>query len=235
MNMSVRPIAVLGSLLLAAFTSAPAWADESHAPPMLTPSAAADITLACPEAQNAADALVNGITLAQANAALPVLTRCATEPRFAALRWKNMYAAVGVAAVQLSQAILTNDSALFKHVAELTGGARAVSPASDAAIRSWIDIPDAFDPVKHVASAYSDRCGGHLVSNVAYLNVVARSGSAWIATPRTVPATCLAYVPYLPYGAVGSAGSGLLIFARPATAPDEVQPGPGIGRFTSNL
>jgi hypothetical protein len=178
------------------------------------------------------------ITLAQANASLPVLTRCATEPRFSALRWKNMYAAVGMAAVQLSQAILTNDPALLKQVAELTSGARAVIPASDAAIRSWSDIPDAFDPVKHVASAYSDRCGGHLVANVAYLNVVARSGSAWIATPRTVPANCLAYVPYGavgPYGTYGSAGSGFVVFARPASAPDEVQPGPGTGRFTSAL
>jgi len=221
---------VIGSLLLTALPVVPALADEPHAPPVLTPSAAADIALACPEARDAADALVKGITLAQANAALPVLTRCATQVRFAELRWKNMYAAVGVAAVQLSQAILTNDPALFRQVADLTNEARATSPASDAAIRSWTDIPDAFDPSKHVASNYTDRCGGNLLPNVAYLNVAARTGTAWISSPRVVPAACPGYVPY---AASGPLGSPLVIFPRPAAAPDEMQPGTAAGPFTN--
>jgi hypothetical protein len=211
-------------------TIAPALADDPHAPPMLTPSAAADIALACPEAKGSADALVLGITLAQANAALPLLMHCATEVRFAELRWKNMYAAVGVAAVQLSQATLTNDSALFRHVADLTNGTRAVSPASDAVIRSWTAIPDAYDASKQLASDYSDRCGGNLVSNVAYLNVAARTGSAWISSPRAVPATCPAYVPFATAGPIGN---GFVLFPRPASAPDEMQPGTATGPFNS--
>jgi hypothetical protein len=91
--MRSRLLVVVASLLITGtpvLTAAPAAADEQHAPPMLTPSAAADIALACPEAGNAADALVLGITLVQANAALPLLMHCATEVRFAELRWKNM-------------------------------------------------------------------------------------------------------------------------------------------------
>jgi hypothetical protein len=223
---------MVGSLLIATMTVAPALADEQHAPPMLTPSAAADIALACPEAGNAATALVKGVTLVQANAALPLLTRCATQVRFADLRWKNMYAAVGVAAAQLSQAILTNDSALFKRVADFTMEARAVSHASDAAIRSWTDIPDVFDASKQTALSYPDHCGASLVSNVAYLNVVARTGSAWITTPRATPTSCRGYVPYAPPGSLGTT---FVIFPRPPNAPDEMPLGGGSqsGVFTN--
>jgi hypothetical protein len=105
---------VIGSLLVAALSVTPALADESHAPPLLTPSAAADIALACPEVQGSINALVSGATLSQATASIQRLARCAGAPRLPSVRWKNAYATVGLAAAELSRAILTHDTALFQ-------------------------------------------------------------------------------------------------------------------------
>jgi hypothetical protein len=179
---------------MTAMTVAPALADEPHAPPMLTPSAAADIALACPEAKGAATALVAGVTLVQANAAVPLLARCADAPRLPNVRWKNAYATVGLAAAELSRAILTHDTALFKRVADVTSMARAASPASDDQVRAWSVIPDVFDERTNQAVYATDSCGGDIIQNAAYLNLAARSGTAWIAAPRTVPHTCVAQV-----------------------------------------
>jgi hypothetical protein len=74
--------------------------------------------------------------------------------------------------------------------------ARAASPASDDQIRAWDVIPDFFDARTEQAISFAnDSCGGDIIQNAAYLNVAARSGTAWIATPRTVPHTCVAQVP----------------------------------------
>ena len=193
--MNIRPMVVIGSLLLATLPVVPALADEPQAPPMLTPSAAADIVLACPEVQSSINALVSGVTLAQATATIPLLARCAAAPRLPSVRWKNAYATLGLAAAELSRAILTHDTALFKRVADVTSMARTASPASDDQVRAWNVIPDAFDDRTHQAVYATDSCGGDIVQNAAYLNVAARSGTAWIATPRTVPHGCVAQVP----------------------------------------
>jgi hypothetical protein len=169
--------------------SGAAVAGDAQAPPTLTPFAARYVASGCPEAKPYADALVRGITLAEAKAATPVLTRCATAVRLFELRWKNDSAAFGLAAVQLSEGLLERDPALLKRAADATRRMRDFTPASDSQIRSWDVIPDTFYARYREAVVFDDPvCAGNLAVNAAYINLAARSGTAWIRTPRDVPA-----------------------------------------------
>lgn len=189
--MRVRLMAVFGSLLIAAVPAGIAHAQDAQAPPMLTPEVAADVAVACPAAQTFANALVRGVTLAQASAALPVLTDCANAIRLPELRWKNSVAAVGLAAAQLSAGILSHDSALLKSAAAATRYLREQSAASDTDVLAWDQIPDAFDVGSRRGVVFAGQsCSGEIFENAAYLNVAASSGRAWIAKPRAVPARC---------------------------------------------
>jgi hypothetical protein len=155
---------------------------------MLTPFAAGYVASGCPDAKPYADALVRGITLAEAKAATPVLTRCASAVRLFELQWKTDSAAFGLAAVQLSQGLLARDPALLKRAAEATRRMRDSTLASDAQIRSWDVIPDAFYARYREAVVFDDPlCSGNIAVNAAYINLAARSGTAWIRTPRDVP------------------------------------------------
>ena len=198
---------VFGSLLIAATSSGTARADEAQAPPMLTPQTAADVAAACPEAQTFAHALVRGITLAQAAAATLPLSRCAGATRLPQFQWKNANAGLALAAVELSQGVLTRDPANFKRAAAATRYMRDQSAATDSEIRGWDQLPDAFDLLHRQEIVYSgDACAGDIYENAAYLNLAAQSGKAWIVTPRVIPSGCIggpaasiARVPVPPY------------------------------------
>ena len=183
----------LGAALIAVVVSGAAagvaFAGEAQEPPMLTPAVAHTVVAGCPEAKRYAGLLVRGISDAEARAATPLLTACANAIRFPDLRWKNQYAALALAAVQLSQGLLEHDPALLKRAADATRALHDADQATDDQIRSWKIIPDWFDARVRVALVNDDQhvCTGSIVQNAAYVYLAARSGTAWIRTARDVP------------------------------------------------
>lgn len=182
----LAPAAASLAALLA--LSSAAFADDEQAPPVLTPFAAGYVARGCPDAKPYADALVRGITLAEAKVAAPVLARCANAIRLFELQWKNTRGAFGLAAVELSEGLLEHDPALLKRAADATRALRDASLTRDSEIRSWDKIPDWFYAQDRKAIVFDNPlCLGDIAVNAAYMNLVARSGTAWIRTPRVIP------------------------------------------------
>lgn len=209
---------VLGSLLIAAFPAGMAVAGEAHAPPLLSPSSAQQVATACPDAAKYADALVNGISLADANAAAPVLTRCASI--VASSDQKSI--SLALAAVELSQGLLAANPALIARAANATAALRQNVAATDAQIHTWVLVPDVFDA--RSGRAYFDdfQCIGSVDLNAAYVYVAARSAHPWIRDPRT-PRTQTACAGNLRPG-TGLQFSG--IGPNPFVSPPQPQRGP---------
>jgi hypothetical protein len=186
--MTARLVAV--AVLTAAFGSpGTVYAHSLQAPPTLTPFVARDVAATCPGSERYVDALVHGITLAEADAAAPILNRCATAIRLFDAQWKNRVAEVALAAVDLSRGLLRQDPSLLKRAADATRALRASSAASDGQIRSWDVIPDGFDAGTGEEIVYDPsipRCSSPPIANAAYIYLAARSTSAWIQTPRPV-------------------------------------------------
>jgi hypothetical protein len=231
--MERRGLALLGALAVMAATPATARAQGEYAPPMLTPAVARTVAEACPGTKQYADALVRGMNAAEAAAANAPFSRCANATRLFELQWKNDYGRIALAATQLSQGLLAHDPALVKRAADATQAWRNATPATDAEVRSWDAIPDAYYAATHVAVIQDDPppCYGFIVPNAAYINVAARTGTAWIRTERAAqpPGTkCRGGQPresdpFAYQGAgPGLGGSVPVIQPRPTPGPDEV-------------
>lgn len=192
---------LLSATVLAAIASpALAGSPEAMAPPMLSPIVARDVADACPGTRGYADALVRGITNREAVAAEPVFAACAAPLRFSGFRWKTDAATVALAAVRLSRGLLNHDAELLRRAASGSSELRARTGATDAQIRAWPVIPDyfawanselvAYDYLPLIANnANRERepfVNSPIVQDAAYINVAARTGEAWILTPRTV-------------------------------------------------
>lgn len=211
-------VTVLAAAVLAAAAPASGGAAGVHAPPLLTPQVAIEVGDACPGTIMHAAALVRGMTRAEAVAAEPAFSACAAADRLPGFRWKNTAANVALAAVQLTRALIDHDTVLLAHVADATAELRGQTAATDEQIRSWTSIPDYFDSVlkrpvdvqyltidpNNAANPRETMLIGPWIADAAYMNLAARSGEAWITTPRSVGARQLgsaqpAYrVPILP-------------------------------------
>jgi hypothetical protein len=212
---------------------------EPHAPPVLTPVAAATASVACPPAAPYAKALVAGITAAEAAAAVPLLRACAGATRLPELRWKNAAASLALAGVELSQGLLQHDPAMLKAASDATHALRASLALSDAQVLTWNLIPDVYDARARTVYYVPGSCGNAYM-NAVYINVAARNGIAWLTAPDAIrdgpvcanalanrdlaqlmsnapganPGSNSAWVPR--YGDAG------VVVARPTQAPDEV-------------
>lgn len=182
---------VLSAAVLAVALPQAARAAEAQAPPTLTPAVAQQVAAACPEAARYADALVRGITARDAVAATPLLEACATRVRSREARWKNDVAQLALAAAELSRGLLSHDPALLRAAADATRELRERSAASNEAVRTWTVIPDYYDAQHQepVVLDSSSPCTASGADNAAYINVAARSGTAWITAQRPVRAT----------------------------------------------
>jgi hypothetical protein len=182
----------LTAVLLAAAIAPSSAMAEAHAPPALAPSVAQLVAAACPGTGRYADALVRGISKAEADAAAPALARCAAQIRLPEFRWKTNAAELGRAAVALSQGLLDHDAAQLRRAADATRDLSRNSRAPDAEVRTWTVIPDFYDVARGEAVVVDAprSCADATVANAAYINLAARTGTAWIDTPRSaaVPA-----------------------------------------------
>lgn len=186
--MTRRLVALVG-VLAALASPAAVGAGDLQAPPTLTPFVARDVAATCAGSEPYVDALVRGITLPEADAAAPLLTKCATMIRLFERQWENSVAEVALAAVNLSRGLLRHDPSLLRSAADATRALRASSAASDDEIRSWDVIPDRFDARYGAAVVYDPaipRCSSPPIANAAYINLAARSATAWIQMPRPV-------------------------------------------------
>ncbi len=217
-------IAALAAFVIAVVSGGAARADELQAPPTLTPAVAGNAAAACPDAAPYARALVDGITLAQATAATPILMRCATATRLFELQWKNSAAALALAAVELSRGLLEHDPALLKRAADGTHAWRSRVPQSDEQILTWDLVPDIYDNRLHAVTYVDGSCGANPYMNAAYIYVAARSGIAWLRTPRAIrnatPCNAVAA------RAASFGGGGIDIGASPFTVPIPTRPAP---------
>jgi len=229
-----RLLVVLGSLLIAGIPAGMVSAREAHAPPLLSPSSAQHVIAACPDAAKYADALVGGISLSDANAAVPVLTRCASIAGSA----DEKSIALALAAVEFSQGLLESNQVLIRRAADATASLRQDVAATDAQIHTWVLVPDVYDP--RSGKAYFDdfQCIGSVDLNAAYIYVAASSAHPWIRDPRTPRAqTACAKKPTLisnqnlQFGGIGGNPFQPPAPTRPQPAPDE-QLHPTIGGVT---
>ncbi len=98
--------------------------------------------------------------------------------------------------MQLSQGLLDHDGALLKRAADATRDLSRDSRAADADVRTWDVIPDYYDVSRREAVVLvgPQGCGADAsVTNAAYINLAARTGTAWISTARTdTPSPALA-------------------------------------------
>jgi hypothetical protein len=207
-----RVMSILSAAVLAAATPVLAAASEPQAPPMLTPAVARDASDACPGTGKYAAALVRGITLVDAGAAERAFAACAQIDRLPGFRWKTTAATVALAAVDLSRGLLDRDATLISRAADATAELRHQSAATDEQVRAWTVIPDEFDMARGgpIALAYlpliannastprSSYLFGPWIEDAAYINVAARTGSAWIATPRTFTSSSYDVAPAIP-------------------------------------
>lgn len=232
--MQGRLLVVLGSMLFAGIPAGMASAGDAHAPPLLSPSSAQQVIAGCPAAAKYADALVSGISLADANAALPVLSRCKSIAASA----DEKSIALALAAVELSQGLLGSNPELIARAADATAPMRHDVAATDAQIHTWVLVPDMYDP--RSGKAYFDdfQCIGSVDLNAAYVYVAASSAHPWIRdarTPRTQTA-CAAKHPLITnqnfrYDGIGGNPFQPPAPSRPQPAPDE-QLHPTIGGVT---
>jgi hypothetical protein len=183
-----RVVSVLSAVVLAAATPAVAFAGDAQSPPVLTPAIANSVSAACPGTAKYADALVRGITSDEAAAAEPKFAACAKQIRLYENQWKNDAADVALGAVELARGLLNHDPELLQRAVDATAALRAVARGSDADVRAWPTIPDFVDG--HTGDYVVDGCGsGSAALNAAYINVAARTGVAWVLTPRA-PTRC---------------------------------------------
>jgi hypothetical protein len=189
-------------LIAVAIVAAPlaAVAADSQAPPTLTPIAARDVADACPATARYAQALVGGITRRDARAARPLFAACAAEPRLPGYLWKTNAANLALGAVDLSLGVLDRDDAAFRRAVAETADLRSRSLSTDAQVHAWTVIPDYLLPNTHEpatlaylplppSNAQLQRppfINGFEAENAAYVNVAARTGTAWITAPRVV-------------------------------------------------
>ena len=192
----------VGSLLGLAVLALPLAASgaEPQAPPTLTPINARDAAAACPGTARYADALVQGIGRADAHAARPLFAACAAQKRLPGYLWKTDAANLALGAIDLSLGILERDQAALRRAADETADMRSRSLATDEQVRAWTFIPDYVLPntrtpatVPYVKASASIEVSsrrpfadGLSAENAAYVNVAARTGTAWITTPRVV-------------------------------------------------
>jgi hypothetical protein len=177
-----RIVSILGAVVLSAVPLAALGAGD-HAPPTLTPLAARALSAACPGTSAYADALVRGAAAAEAAAAAPLFDSCAAAAHRDFDRRRETAANVGVGAAYLSRGLLGHDAAMLRRAIDATASLRSGVPATDETIRQWPIIPDEYDVLRHQVVIRLD-CNAGVAPNAAYINVAARQGSAWIATPR---------------------------------------------------
>src|ERR1700681_50970 len=188
---------VIGALSVAVVAFAPAFAvaDSTHAPPTLTPLVARDVAAACPGTAAYAEALVRGITDAEAAVAAPLFEACAAETRRGTSDRPNEAASTAVGAVYLAQALLhANDPALLQRAIDATAPLRSRRHVADAVVRQWPIIPDEFDARRREAVIRLDCPWGTAATVATYINVAAHAGTAWISQPREAM-TCSNGVP----------------------------------------
>jgi hypothetical protein len=100
---------VLLAVVLSAATPAVALAEDAHAPPGLFAGLADTISAACPGTRSDADALVRGITAAEAAAAQPKFAACSRQIRLFEYQWKNDAADLALGAIAIARAQLNHD------------------------------------------------------------------------------------------------------------------------------
>ncbi len=176
-------VSVLAAALLAAGVPAIGGAANDQAPPMLTPLVAKQVAAACPGTAVYAQALVRGISEAQAALAGPLFDRCAASLRHDSDDAARNAASTAVGAVYLSRGLLTHDPAFFQRAIDATDAQRRVARLSEETVRAWPVIPDYFDSRQRVAVISLD-CDFSLAVDATYIYFAARSGTAWITQPR---------------------------------------------------
>ena len=165
-----------------------AAAQDQHAPPTLTPLVARAAAAACPGTAVYADALVRGISDADAAAAAPLFDACAASLRRDHSDAPRNAASTAVGAVYLSRGLLHHDPALLRRAIDATAALRRDVLVSDDVVKAWPIIPDAFDAFRREA-IISLNCVFSLGVDATYINVAASTGSAWITQPRE-PVAC---------------------------------------------
>jgi hypothetical protein len=185
-----RVVSAFGAAGLIAVSPLTALAADPHAPPTLTPLVAQSVAATCPGTAKYADALVRGITDADALVAAPLFDACAAGARRDFFNWSNELASTAVGAVYLSRGLLNNnDPALLQRAIDATARLRSRNSWPDELVRQWPIIPDEFDARRREAIIRLDCPSGTWVADATYINVAARSGAAWITVPRD-PTTC---------------------------------------------
>lgn len=176
-------VSVLAAAVLAAGVPAIGGAAGEQAPPTLTPLVAKQVAAACPGTATYAQALVRGISDAQAALAAPLFDRCAASLRHDHDDAARNAASTAVGAVYLSRGLLTHDPAFFARAIDATDAQRRGARLSEETVRAWPIIPDYFDSRERVAGI-SPSCVFSPELDAAYIYFAARSGAAWITQPR---------------------------------------------------
>ncbi|HTD36128.1 MAG TPA: hypothetical protein VK669_01345 [Candidatus Limnocylindrales bacterium] len=227
--MRTRVVSLLGIAVLALPVAA--GAAEPQAPPTLTPIVAHDVGDACPGTARYAEALVRGIGRADAVAARPLFAACAAKTRLPGFLWKTDAANVALGAVDLSLGVLDRDAAAMRRAAGETSDLRSRSVSTDEQVRGWTIIPDyafrnetrtfAYLPATPANAQLARRpfTDDFAAENAAYINVAARTGTAWITTPRVTTGISYSGIHY-PNDAVRSP-------ARASTQKENAGPGNG--------
>ena len=172
------------ALSAVAATASSAWAEEPHAPPVLTPPLARQLVVACPGTARFADALARGSGEADAVVAASAFENCAGMARRARTDARRQIASTAAGAAYLTLGVLRHDAAMFQRAADATAELRNLLPLSDDQVRRWTAIPDAVD-LTHRKLLIATACGiGDPTLAAAYINVAAHDGSAWIAVAR---------------------------------------------------
>lgn len=186
----MRALALSLAVSAVATTASSAWAEEPHAPPVLTPPLARQLVVACPGTAHYADALARGSGEADAAAAASKFENCAGAARRARTEARRQIASTAAGAAYLSLGLLRHDTAMFQRAVDATAELRSLLPLSDDQIRRWTAIPDAVDLTRRKLLIATD-CGiGDPTPTAAYINVAAHDGSAWIAVARPSPEGC---------------------------------------------
>jgi hypothetical protein len=176
-------VSVLAAAVLAAGVPAIGGAADAQAPPMLTPLVAKQVAAACPGTATYAQALVRGISEAQAALAAPLFDRCAASLRHDFDDAVRNAASTAVGAAYLSRGLLTHDPAFFQRAIDATDGQRRDARLSEETVRAWSVIPDYFDSDERIAGI-SPNCGFSPALDATYIYFAARGRTAWITQPR---------------------------------------------------
>jgi hypothetical protein len=186
--MGTRVVSVLGAIVLAAGSAVSAQASDAQAPPMLTPLVAQRVAAVCPGTAAYAEALVRGISDAQAAVAAPLFDKCAAFWRHDHDDSSRNAASTAVGAVYLSRGLLNHDPAFLRRAIDATDEVRRYSHLSEDLVRRWPIIPDFFDDSRREAVVSLD-CEFSLGPDATYIYLAARTGTAWITQPRE-PVAC---------------------------------------------